>query len=401
MNYEDDLAAAIAESSEYERKRKQDDEELNFAMLISAREYEEAEKKRREQQYRILEIEKNPHEDKRILGSENLFSDQRRMEVGRLLVEQEMKIKRAETILEGEWKRKGTEIFREEEQEKNGREMEINCVEQERIRLLDESRQVEQERQERIARETERLREIERRRREAERLQVEQERVAREAELHRLEQERVAREAERLREIERRRREAERKMLDELPRSLPVPIPAPFNGEGGMTLQPQQGVPQNAMSDQLAQMNLPIGYDYEEAMREAMEMSLRAPPPRATLTHIEMWERNATQTSRPRIFLEVPGDMGGLIVGSKGKHTQKIALEVGGNCKINFHRRVKGSKDSPACIIIEADTKEATDAAEIAVGLRIANLFFDAKDTGSSREQQTSRVSNVSTVFHI
>ena len=108
---------------------------------------------------------------------------------------------------------------------------------------------------------------------------------------------------------------------------------------------------------------------------------------------------------RHRRIVLIPRPCGGLIVGAKFHHMQRIAAQAGGNCTIRFPPRkadpgVNNSKES--LLIVEADSDQACEAAENELIQRIHDILIDGNSrhcivgTGSSGFNAASNSSSSS-----
>jgi hypothetical protein len=113
------------------------------------------------------------------------------------------------------------------------------------------------------------------------------------------------------------------------------------------------------------------------------------------MTLPQKWSLAAGPATKPfRVLVGIPENLSGLIVGAKYMHTLKIAADAGDDCTIRFVNKVKlrevlaqasssggaGANSSPpgtgvACLVIEANSAAAVDAAEAGVNNRINYLL--------------------------
>ena len=131
--------------------------------------------------------------------------------------------------------------------------------------------------------------------------------------------------------------------------------------------------------------------DPEADLEKALELS-RLDPSQMTLP--QKWSLAAGPTTKPRVLVGIPENLAGLIVGAKYMHTLKIAADAGDDCTIRFLDKVKlrevlahasssggaGASSSPhgtgvTCLVIEANSAAAVDAAEAGVNNRINFLL--------------------------
>ena len=113
------------------------------------------------------------------------------------------------------------------------------------------------------------------------------------------------------------------------------------------------------------------------------------------MTLPQKWSLAAGPETKPfRVLVGIQENLSGLIVGAKFMHTLKIAADAGDDCTIRFVDKVKlrevlaqasssggaGANSSPpgtgvACLVIEANSAAAVDAAEAGVNNRINYLL--------------------------
>ena len=127
--------------------------------------------------------------------------------------------------------------------------------------------------------------------------------------------------------------------------------------------------------------------DEDQKLEFALQQSLEEEfiPADRPKTIPELWEIAAGPSIRKyRRFVGCPENAGGLVVGSKFRHSLRICSEVGNNCLIQFLPekrielvRLRNEDDGimPACLVIQADTDDAAEMAEVALQDRIADLF--------------------------
>lgn len=105
-------------------------------------------------------------------------------------------------------------------------------------------------------------------------------------------------------------------------------------------------------------------------------------------THLLLESLEQPLPGRCRQCIEIPKDAGQLVVGVHHHHTKDIARRAGGDCKIRLlPRNISINFDGQMgdCLLIEASNPESVEIAATWLVNRVADLFFQDTQIGSSR----------------